>query len=195
MFRLPHVESKRAINRHGTSLNTSFVNVKLRYDVIRRSHVLNPTCNIVRDKNQLPTCAYHIKNKFSFSSLKLNYCIMHILNICSLHHKMFLKPSYDAFYSLVFFLPPIFSFFSVKTTSDGAGSVVRSTWLLFHRTSLSCTQSTSNASPVQPSKSGAVCFCHSCPSPCFQTWCLRWDFISKHMLDVIIPYGLIFASF
>lgn len=175
--------------------------VKLRFDVISHSHVLKPSkirisCeHVLMLKKLYPFCfnfplLCHVANP-TLMKTKLSDDVY----FKHLHHKMFLKPSRDAFCSLVFFLPPIFSSLSVKTTSDGAGSVLRSTWLLFHRTSSSYTQSTSNVSPVQASKSGAVCFCHSCPSPCLQTWCLCWAFISKHMLDVIIPRGLIFASF
>lgn len=97
-------------------------------------------------------------------------------------------PPCDAVYSFLFFLPPILcSVVCVKSTSNSTGSVLRLGWLLFH-----CT---SNASPVQASKCGTVCFCPSCPFPVPGACVYAGIFISKHMLDVLIPYGLIFASF
>ncbi len=102
----------------------------------------------------------------------------------------------DAVYSFLFFLPPVLCcVVCVKSTSNSTGRVLRLIWLLFHCTSPSYTQSTSNTSPVKASKNGTVCFCPSCPFPVPGAGVYVGIFISKHVLDVLIPYGLIFASF
>ncbi len=118
---------------------------------------------------------------------------MYVLNICAKR-----SPRY-AVYSFLFFLPPpspiLCCVVCVKSTSNSPGRVLRLIWLLFHCTSLSYTHSTSNTSPVQASKNGTVCFCPACPFPVPGAGVYAGIFISKHMLDVLIPYDLIFASF
>lgn len=116
---------------------------------------------------------------------------MYVLNICAKR-----SASWCSLLFFVFLTPPLLCcVVCVKSTSNSPGTVLRLIWLLFHCTSLSYTHSTSNTSPVQASKNGMVCFCPSCPFPVPEAGVYAGIFISKHMLDVLIPYDLIFASF
>jgi len=117
--------------------------------------------------------------------------MMYVLDICAERSAL-----WRGFFFFVFLTPhTLLCCVCVKSTSNSTGSVLRLAWLLFHCTSPSYTQSTSNASPVHASKCGTVCFCPSCPFPVPGAGAYAGIFISKHMLDVLIPYGLIFASF
>lgn len=147
-----------------------------------------------------------LKSKARCCSFCFNFLPCHVANptlmkIITIRWCMFWTSApkdlpHNAVYSFLFFLPPVLCcVVCVKSTSNSTGSILRLIWLLFLCTSPSYTQSTSNASPFQASKSGMVCFCPSCPFPVPGAGVYAGIFISKHMLDVLIPYGLIFASF